>query len=65
MRTRAVTDINAISYMVQDYIQEKDGVYYISDVWDREEAKTYNVDFSIASAYLMRAVDYKNKGENK
>jgi len=63
MRTRAVSDINAVSDMVQDYIKEKDGKYYISDVWDREEAKSLNVDFSVASDFLMRAVSNKNKWE--
>ena len=63
MRTKEISDINAVSYMVQDYIKEKEGKFYISDVWDREEAKSYNVDYNVASDFLMRAVNNKNKGE--
>ena len=61
MNSKAITDINYVSHAVDSYVKESDGKFYISDEWDRDEAKSLNVDFSVASDFLMRAVNYKNK----
>lgn len=64
MNSQSIRDINYVSHAVDSYIKESDGKFYISDEWDRDEAKTLNVDFSVATDFLMRAVSNKNKWEN-
>lgn len=64
MNSKSIRDINYVSHAVDSYIKESDGKFYISDEWDRDEALSLNVDYSVATDFLMRAVSSRNKWEN-
>jgi hypothetical protein len=64
VNSKSIRDINYVSHAVDSYIKESDGKFYISDEWDRDEALSLNVDYSVATDFLMRAVSSRNKWEN-
>ncbi len=53
MYSRSVSDINYIKELSIDYVkQNEEGLFYIPNYWDREEAKCFNVDYNTATIYF-------------
>lgn len=64
MYSREVSDLNYIKDLSHDYVkQNEDGLFYLVNVWDREEAKSYNVDYYITTSYFKSIINDLNKGK--
>ncbi|QGH72252.1 hypothetical protein [Caudoviricetes sp.] len=56
-------ELDYIKELSKDYVKQNEkGLFYIPNYWDREEAKSYNVDYHNATSYFKTMINNLNKG---
>jgi hypothetical protein len=68
MYSRQISSVDYIKELSLDYVkQNKEGLFYLKDIWDKEEARCFNVDYYTATSYfkkLVRSLNTSNGGQN-